>query len=40
MGYQNTALNLAAGPNAMLLHLPTRRLAAEQFVSVGRADDI
>ncbi|MER6280916.1 hypothetical protein ABT202_32240 [Streptomyces sp900105245] len=40
MGYQNTALNLAAGPNAMLLHLPTRRLAPEQFVSVGRADDI
>jgi len=24
MGYQNTAVNLTDGPNAMLLHLPTR----------------
>lgn len=26
LGYQNTAVNLADGPNAMLLHLPTRQL--------------
>ncbi|WP_405960458.1 hypothetical protein OG235_20855 [Streptomyces sp. NBC_00024] len=25
LGYQNTATNLADGPNAMLLHLPTHR---------------
>ncbi|MEU8712227.1 hypothetical protein [Streptomyces sp. NPDC048663] len=26
LGYQNSAANLADGPNAMLLHLPTRQL--------------
>ncbi|MGW1889657.1 hypothetical protein ACWCP6_05245 [Streptomyces sp. NPDC002004] len=40
MGYQNTAVNLADGPNAMLLHLPTRQLAPEQFISAGRDQDI
>ncbi|MET8611314.1 hypothetical protein AB0N77_15380 [Streptomyces misionensis] len=40
LGYQNTVANLADGPNAMLLHLPTRRLAPEQFVSVGRDGDV
>ncbi|MFI9250020.1 hypothetical protein [Streptomyces sp. NPDC053069] len=40
MGYQNTAVNLADGPNAMLLHLPTRQLTAEQFISVGRSGDV
>ncbi|MFI5683746.1 hypothetical protein [Streptomyces sp. NPDC051636] len=40
MGYQNTAVNLADGPNAMLLHLPTRQVAPQQFVSTGRSDDI
>ncbi|WP_254716056.1 hypothetical protein [Actinomadura sp. WMMB 499] len=36
LGYENTALNLADGPNAMLLHLPARAMAPEQFVPVGR----
>lgn len=40
LGYQNTVANLADGPNAMLLHLPTRRLVPEQFVSVGRHGDV
>ncbi|MER6334256.1 hypothetical protein ABT298_34110 [Streptomyces sp. NPDC001034] len=40
VGYQNTVANLADGPNAMLLHLPTRRLAPEQFVPVGRDGDV
>ncbi|MEU5596267.1 hypothetical protein [Streptomyces sp. NPDC020298] len=40
MGYQNTAENLADGPNAMLLHLPTRQVTPQQFVSTGRSDDI
>lgn len=40
VGYQNTVANLADGPNAMLLHLPTRRLAPEQFVSVGGDGDV
>ena len=39
VGYQNTAVNLADGPNAMLLHLPTRQLTAEQFISAGRRGD-
>ncbi|ANP49146.1 hypothetical protein J2Z21_002253 [Streptomyces griseochromogenes] len=40
MGYQNTAVNLADGPNAMLLHLPARQVTPEQFVSVGRSGDV
>ncbi|MFE1879604.1 hypothetical protein [Streptomyces diastatochromogenes] len=40
MGYQNTAVNLSDGPNAMLLHLPTRQLTPEQFVSAGRTGDV
>ncbi|QNE75245.1 hypothetical protein F0344_12055 [Streptomyces finlayi] len=40
LGYQNTAVNLADGPNAMLLHLPTRQLTPRHFLSVGRAGDI
>ncbi|WNI20445.1 hypothetical protein [Streptomyces sp. ITFR-16] len=40
LGYQNTAVNLAGGPNAMLLHLPTRQLTPRHFLSAGRADDI
>jgi hypothetical protein len=36
LGYQNTAVNLAAGPNAMLLHLPAVGLTAGNLVSVGR----
>lgn len=40
MGYQNTAVNLADGPNAMLLHLPTRQLTPMQFLSAGRTGDV
>ncbi|MEO3752577.1 hypothetical protein [Streptomyces sp. B6B3] len=40
LGYQNTAVNLAGGPNAMLVHLPTRRLTPEQFLAVGKAGDV
>jgi hypothetical protein len=40
LGYQNTAVNLASGPNAMLLHLPTRALTPRQFLPVGRAGDV
>ncbi|OLT29444.1 hypothetical protein BJF79_40785 [Actinomadura sp. CNU-125] len=36
LGYENTALNLADGPNAMLLHLPARAMTPDRFVSVGR----
>jgi hypothetical protein len=40
LGYQNTAVNLAGGPNAMLLHLPTRQLTPRQFLSAGRTGDV
>ena len=40
MGYQNTAVNLAGGPNAMLLHLPTRHLTPRNFLSAGRTGDV
>ncbi|MEU5122894.1 hypothetical protein [Streptomyces asoensis] len=41
LGYQNTAVNLADGPNAMLLHLPARqRLTPGNFVSAGRTGDV
>ncbi|MFI7322775.1 hypothetical protein [Streptomyces venezuelae] len=40
LGYQNTAANLADGPNAMLLHLPTRRLTPRHFLSAGRTGDV
>ncbi|RZS37099.1 hypothetical protein EV193_106337 [Herbihabitans rhizosphaerae] len=36
LGYQNTAINHADGPNAMILHVPAVRLTQEQFVPVGR----
>jgi transposase len=39
-GYQNTAMNLAAGPNAMLLHLPARHVTSRQFLEVGRARSV
>lgn len=38
LGYQNTAVNLAAGPNAMLLHLPARTVTSAQFLDVGHCD--
>ncbi|WP_432035934.1 hypothetical protein [Streptomyces cucumeris] len=40
LGYQNTSVNLATGPNAMLLHLPALPMARENFLSVGTSDDI
>jgi hypothetical protein len=40
LGYQNTAVNLAAGPNAMLLHLPARKITSAQFLNVGRCDRV
>ncbi|MGW1812736.1 hypothetical protein ACWCQM_04010 [Streptomyces sp. NPDC002125] len=40
LGYQNTAVNLSDGPNAMLLHLPTKQLTPQHFLSARRADDV
>ncbi|WP_055715338.1 hypothetical protein [Streptomyces torulosus] len=40
LGYQNTAANLADGPNAMLLHLPARQMSRRNFLSVGRSSDV
>lgn len=40
LGYQNTAVNLAEGPNAMVLHLPARGLSQRNFVPVGRDGDV
>ncbi|EWM12265.1 hypothetical protein [Kutzneria sp. 744] len=39
LGYQNTAANLAVGPNAMLLHLPAVGMSPGNLVSVGRDTD-
>lgn len=39
-GYQNTAVNLGTGPNAMLLHLPARKVTSAQFIDVGRCDKV
>jgi hypothetical protein len=40
LGYQNTAVNLADGPNAMLVHLPAKEMTQHNFVSVGRSSDV
>ncbi|MFG2329812.1 hypothetical protein ACGFMM_09300 [Streptomyces sp. NPDC048604] len=40
LGYQNTAVNHADGPNAMLLHLPAVGMTPENFVSVGHHSDL
>ncbi|WP_055585638.1 hypothetical protein [Peterkaempfera griseoplana] len=40
LGYQNTAVNLADGPNAMLLHLPAGQLTPRHFLSAGRTGDV
>ncbi|MFE2595102.1 hypothetical protein ACFXCZ_01140 [Streptomyces sp. NPDC059396] len=40
LGYQNTAVNLADGPNAMLLHLPARRMSRANFIPAGRSSDV
>jgi hypothetical protein len=35
LGYQNTVVNLADGPNAMLLHLPATGMSSVNFVDAG-----
>ncbi|MFI6492856.1 hypothetical protein [Streptomyces sp. NPDC050564] len=40
LGYQNTAVNLADGPNAMVLHLPTYRMGPGNFLSLGTSSDV
>lgn len=41
LGYQNTAANLADGPNAMVRHLPAAgRLTERHFLSAGRSGDV
>ncbi|MFD0557279.1 hypothetical protein FB566_2539 [Stackebrandtia endophytica] len=40
LGYQNSAVNLAPGPNAMLLHVPTRQLRPDQFISIDRDREV
>src|SRR5436190_12920281 len=35
LGYQNTAVNLADGPNAMLLHLPAAGMNSANFLDAG-----
>ncbi|MCX5205346.1 hypothetical protein OG897_28295 [Streptomyces sp. NBC_00237] len=40
LGYQNTAVNLAGGPNAMLLHLPAVQLTPEHFLPAGHDGDV
>lgn len=40
LGYQNTAVNLATGPNAMLLHVPSPGVRPSQFIGAGRHGDV
>ncbi|MFD6493006.1 hypothetical protein [Streptomyces sp. NPDC060188] len=40
LGYQNIVTNLATGPNAMVLHLPTYRMSPRNFLSAGSASDL
>ncbi|GLZ04026.1 hypothetical protein Acsp03_14920 [Actinomadura sp. NBRC 104412] len=35
LGYQNTAQNLASGPNAMLLHLPAKGMTQANFIDTS-----
>jgi hypothetical protein len=39
LGYQNTAVNQADGPNAMLLHLPAIGLTRDNLIPVGDDGD-
>ena len=39
-GYQNTAVNRAVGPNAMLLHLPARAVSSASFLPVDGAERV
>ncbi|MBQ0868025.1 hypothetical protein ACH4RA_06020 [Streptomyces smyrnaeus] len=40
LGYQNTAVNRADGPNAMLLHLPAQGMTQDNFLDVGSSSDV
>ncbi|MFD0856705.1 hypothetical protein ACFQ07_31020 [Actinomadura adrarensis] len=40
LGYQNTAQNLATGPNAMLLHLPARGMTQANFIDTSECPRI
>ncbi|WP_412516323.1 hypothetical protein K8Z49_36465 [Actinomadura madurae] len=40
LGYQNTAQNLAPGPNAMLLHLPAAGMTQANFIDTSRCPRI
>jgi hypothetical protein len=40
LGYQNTVANLAAGPNAMLLHLPAREMTQANFLDTTASPDV
>jgi len=40
LGYQNNAINLASGPNAMLLHIPTSELGPGHFISIDRDREV
>src|SRR5215204_5658552 len=40
LGYQVTGRNLAASPNAMLLHLPAVEMTQEQFLDTTDAPDV
>jgi len=40
LGYQNTAVNLAGGPNAMLLHLPAEEMTRDHFLDTTAHPDV
>jgi hypothetical protein len=40
LGYQNTAVNRADGPNAMLLHLPAAGMSRENFLDTTDSPDV
>ena len=40
LGYQNTAVNLATGPNAMLLHLPAQAMTRANFLDTTASPDV
>lgn len=40
LGYQNTAVNLGGGPNAMLLHLPAVSMTQANFLSTSGSPDL
>ncbi|MFJ9032185.1 hypothetical protein ACIRQP_27390 [Streptomyces sp. NPDC102274] len=40
LGYQSTTAAPAAGPGAVLLHLPARQMSRENFLSAARGPDV